>query len=203
MLKPAPAPPLKSEAVKPGMRIGLFGGTFDPPHAGHLHAARTAMRRLRLDRVWWLVSPQNPLKARQAGDLARRMDAVRDLARDPGMVISDIEARLGTNRTIDLLGALKARHRDVHFVWMMGADNLAGIHRWADWQGIFSSVPVAVIARPTDAVRARLSPAAQVFSASRVSESQARSLAGRPAPAWTYLTARLHPHSSTALRERA
>lgn len=195
-----PSSVLHSEALAPGLRVGLLGGTFDPPHHGHLHAARTAMRRLKLDRVWWLVSPQNPLKARQASDLDRRMTLVSELARDPGMVVSDIEARIGTTRTIDLLHHLRTRKPDVKFVWLMGADNLSGIHRWAHWQGVFASCPVAVIARPTDAVRARLSPAARYFAHARIPESAAATLADQEAPAWTYLTGRLHPHASSDIR---
>ncbi|MAK63468.1 MAG: nicotinic acid mononucleotide adenylyltransferase [Maricaulis sp.] len=191
---------LRTEALAPGMRVGLLGGTFDPPHAGHLHAARTAMRRLQLDRVWWLVSPQNPLKSRQASDLTHRMAMVADLARDPGMVVSDIEARIGTTKTIDLLHHLRSRKPGVKFVWLMGADNLSSIHRWAHWQGVFASCPVAVIARPTDAVRARLSPAARYFAGSRIPESAAATLADQGTPAWTYLTARLHPHASSDIR---
>ncbi|MEA1940631.1 MAG: nicotinate-nucleotide adenylyltransferase [Pseudomonadota bacterium] len=193
---------LKSELLVPGMRVGLFGGTFDPPHAGHLHVARTAMRRLKLDRVWWLVSPQNPLKTRQAGDLARRMDAVSALASEPRMVISDIEARLGINRTVDLMRELKQRHPGVRFVWIMGADNLSSIHRWGHWREVFASYPVAIVSRPTDAVRARLSPAARIHARDRLPEGQARILADCAAPAWIYLTEPYHPHSSTALRNR-
>ncbi|WP_291845192.1 nicotinate-nucleotide adenylyltransferase [Maricaulis sp.] len=185
-----------------GMRIGLFGGSFDPPHAGHLHVARTALRRLGLDQVWWLVSPQNPLKAQPAGDFERRFRAVQELADRPGMHVSDIETRLGTTRTIDLLHHFKTRHPGVHFVWLMGADNLASIHHWAHWPEIFQTVPVAVIARPQDAVRARLSRAACQFATSRIRESEAASLPLQSAPAWTYLTERLHSHSSTALRAR-
>jgi nicotinate-nucleotide adenylyltransferase len=194
-------PALKSELLVPGMRVGLFGGTFDPPHAGHLHVARTAMRRLGLHRVWWLVSPQNPLKQRQAGDLARRMAAVADLAAEPRMVVSDIEARLGINRTVELMRELKRRHPGVHFVWIMGADNLSTIHRWGQWREIFASYPIAVVSRPTDAVRARLSPAVQIHARNRLPEGRARTLADQPAPAWTYLTEPYHPHSSTALRQ--
>ncbi|RKQ96559.1 nicotinate-nucleotide adenylyltransferase [Maricaulis maris] len=193
---------LRGDGLARGMRIGLFGGSFDPPHAGHLHVARTALRRLGLNQVWWLVSPQNPLKISPSGDFQRRFNAVRTLATQPGMHITDIESRLGTTRTIDLLTHLKTRHPGVHFVWLMGADNLAGIHRWAHWPQIFRSVPVAVIARPQDAVRARLSRAATQFATSRIRESEAAALPLQSAPAWTYLTERLHSHSSTALRAR-
>ena len=101
------APPLRGEALAPGMRVGLFGGSFDPPHEGHLHAARVAKRRLGLDRVWWLVSPQNPLKERTAGDFLRRFETVKSLAGDPGMVVTDIEMRLGARLTADVVEALK------------------------------------------------------------------------------------------------
>jgi len=192
----------RSDGLGRGMRIGLFGGSFDPPHDGHLHVARTALRRLGLDEVWWLVSPQNPLKNTPSGDFGRRLGAVRDLASQPGMRVSDIETRLGTQRTIDLLNHLKRRHPGVHFVWLMGADNLASIHNWAHWTDIFHSVPVAVVARPQDAVRSRLSRAARQFADSRIREGGAAALPLKSAPAWTYLTERLHSHSSTALRAR-
>ncbi|WP_323760960.1 nicotinate-nucleotide adenylyltransferase [Maricaulis sp.] len=193
---------LRGEGLSRGMRVGLFGGSFDPPHAGHLHVARTALRRLGLDQVWWLVSPQNPLKGTPVDDFSRRFAAVRELARQPDMRVSDIETRLGSTRTIDLLTHLKRSYPGVHFVWIMGADNLAGIHRWAQWTRIFHACPVAVIARPQDAVRARLSHAARQFATSRIRESQSTLLPLQTAPAWTYLTERLHSHSSTALRAR-
>ena len=192
----------KTEYLGRGMRVGLYGGTFDPPHSGHLHVARTAMRRLDLDRVWWLVSPQNPLKSRQADDYARRLAGVAQLASGPGMVVSDIETRLGINRTVDLARYLSTRHPDVHFVWVMGADNLAGFHRWAEWREVFETLPIAVVSRPQDAIRARLSTAASLYSGSRIRESEACRLPLAPAPAWTYLTERLNYHSSTALRAR-
>lgn len=193
---------LRGEGLGRGMRVGLFGGSFDPPHAGHLHVARTALRRLGLDQVWWLVSPQNPLKGMPADDFTRRFEAVAKLARQPGMRVSDIESRLGSTRTIDLLDHLQRSHPGVHFVWIMGADNLADIHRWANWRRIFETCPVAVIARPQDAVRARLSHAARQFATSRIREGKAITLPLQKGPAWTYLTERLHSHSSTALRAR-
>ena len=191
---------LRGEGVSAGMRIGLFGGSFDPPHAGHRHVARTAMRRLGLDQVWWLVTPQNPLKGNPTGDFERRFAAVEAIANQPGMKVSDIETRLGTTRTVELLHHLKRRYPATHFVWLMGADNLAGIHHWANWNRIFETVPVAVISRPQDAVRARLSRAARHYASSRLRESEAASLPLQSTPAWTYLTERLHSHSSTALR---
>ncbi len=199
---PNASPALRGEALARGMTVGLFGGTFDPPHQGHLHVAEAAKRRLGLDRVWWLVSPQNPLKPRRAGELDSRMAAVAALADRPGMVVSDIEARLGSNRTIDLVRALQRRYPGVRFVWLMGADNLKSFHRWGQWREIFTSIPIAVISRPHDAVRARLAPAVRLHANSRVREQGLAALPLIRAPAWTYLIEPLNWHSSTALRAR-
>lgn len=192
----------RGEVLTPGMRVGLFGGSFDPPHPGHAHLARTAMRRLKLDRVWWVVSPQNPLKDRKAGELAARMKAVAEFATAPGMVVTDVEDRLGIRRSADLIDALVERHPAVNFVWLMGADNLGSFHRWGRWQDIAKSVPIAVMARPTDPIRARLSPFAQMHNRSRIREFESGILPLKTPPAWTYLTEPLDCHSSTALRAR-
>ena len=194
------APPLTGESLAPGMRVGLFGGSFDPPHPGHLHVAQTAMKRMRLHRLWWLVSPQNPLKSRDADDFDRRMAAVQSMACHPRMTVSNLETRLGTNRTYDVIRALKQRHPGVHFVWLMGADNLSSIHRWLQWRDLFELLPIAVMSRPQDPIRARLSPAARIYARSRIRELDAAALPLKPAPAWTYLTGPLHSHSSTELR---
>lgn len=194
---------LRSETLTPGMRVGLFGGSFDPVHDGHVHVAKTAMKRLGLHRVWWIVSPRNPLKPHAPGDFARRFEAVAQAADAPRMVVSDIEARLGTRYTADLVDRLTRRHPGVHFVWIMGADSLAGFHRWHRWTDIAAQLPLAVIARPADPVRARLSRAARQLSRYRLAQSQARALPACPAPCWTYLTARLHAHASSAIRARS
>jgi nicotinate-nucleotide adenylyltransferase len=186
------------------MRIGLFGGSFNPVHEGHLHVAREAKRRLGLDRVWWLVSPQNPLKgADETEDYERRLAAVAAAADDPGFVVSDLERRLGSPYTADTIAALKTRHPRTRFVWIMGADNLASFHRWRDWIAIMRGIPIAVIARPDRALAARSSPAAQRFRNARVNSVHATALVEMRPPAWIYLTARLHPASSSALRARA
>jgi nicotinate-nucleotide adenylyltransferase len=185
-----------------GQRVGLFGGSFNPAHEGHLHVAETARVRLQLDRVVWLVSPQNPLKSDKAPSLEARMKDAARLARGPSMQVSDVESRLGTRFTIDTLMALKARHRGVHFVWIMGSDNLAGFHRWRGWRDIMRLMPVAVVARPGSLIDARLSPAARVFARARVPSSRAATLATSSTPAWVYLRAPLNPASSTALRAR-
>jgi nicotinate-nucleotide adenylyltransferase len=186
--------------LQPGMRVGLYGGSFNPAHEGHAHVAETALKRLGLDRVIWLVSPQNPLKLGQPADLKERMAGVRKLARGPSMIVSDIEARLGSAYTVDVIRVLKARFPGVQFVWLMGADNLAGFHRWRGWTQIMRLVPVAVVARPGFVLGGGLAAAARRFSHARKPASQASALAGARPPAWIYLTAPLHFISSTTLR---
>jgi nicotinate-nucleotide adenylyltransferase len=191
--------------LQPGMKVGLFGGSFNPAHDGHTHLAETALRRLGLDRVVWLVSPQNPLKdARDSAPLAERMGSARaaaaQAASGPAMIVSDVESRIGTRWTVDTLRALIARHPGVDFVWLMGSDNLASFHRWRGWTDLMRLVPVAVIARPGSELDSRTAPAAARFAAARIPASRARLLPRLEAPAWTYLTAPLNPRSSTALR---
>jgi nicotinate-nucleotide adenylyltransferase len=190
-------------ALRPGMRVGLYGGSFNPPHAGHAHVAQTAMARLGLDRMIWLVSPQNPLKRNQPADLAARLAAARTMARGPSMIVSDLETRLGSQYTIDVIRFLKARFPGVRFVWVMGADNLVGFHRWRGWTEIMRLLPVAVVARPGFVLSGGLSPAAKRFSSARRPQTQARALAGASPPAWVYLTAPLNFVSSTSLRRQA
>jgi nicotinate-nucleotide adenylyltransferase len=191
-------------AFQPGMRIGILGGSFDPPHRGHLSVSLVGLKTLGLDQVWWLVSPQNPLKPNAPSkDLARRIEAARALARHPRIQVTGVEAALGTTYTADTFRRLLPRLPGVDLVWMMGADSLAGFHRWRDWQMIAASVPIAVFNRPGSALRALSSPAARSLSAYRMAETAAAALAGTPAPAWIFLS---RPHvalSSTALRAAA
>ena len=133
--------------VAPGLRIGLLGGSFDPAHGGHLHVSLTAMKRLGLDYVWWLVTPGNVLKQAPAA-LAKRLAGARAIARHPRLIVSDIEAQLGTRYTIDTIKALQRRFTGVAFVWLMGSDNLENFHRWRNWQGIARRLPLAVVQRP-------------------------------------------------------
>ena len=187
-----------------GMRVGLYGGSFNPAHEGHAHVAETALRRLGLHRVIWLVSPQNPLKSRdQTRPLEQRLARVRALARGPGMIASDIEARLDTRFTLDTLLALKTRFPGVRFVWIMGADGLAGFHHWRGWRQIMRALPVAVVARPPISPKSRFSPAARRFSSARLSTQRAPGLHDQKPPAWIFLHGPLHFQSSTALRETA
>jgi nicotinate-nucleotide adenylyltransferase len=189
--------------LQPGMKVGLFGGSFNPAHDGHAHVAQTALRRLGLDRVVWLVSPQNPLKSsRDTAPLDERMASARAVAATvgPAMIVSDFETRAGTRWTVDTLRAIVARHPGVRFVWLMGSDNLADFHRWRGWTDIMRLMPVAVIARPGSLLDSRTAPAAVRFARHRLPSPQAVLLPNLEAPAWTYLTAPLNHRSSTALR---
>jgi len=190
--------------LSPGMRVGLYGGSFNPVHAGHAHVAETACARLGLDRVIWLVSPQNPLKpARGMAGAAERLGAARAFARGPSMTVSDVERRLNSPYTIDTLRLLKARFPGVRFIWLMGADGLAGFHRWRGWADILRELPVAVVARPGETLKALTSPAARRFATARRPTSAAAKLVGANPPAWVFLGAPLNFLSSTALRDAA
>ena len=197
-------PRLVAQAVPPttaGMRVGLLGGSFNPPHRAHRAISRFALTRLQLDRVWWLVTPGNPLKQNGSlQELGARMQAARDIADDPRIEVSCLESVIGTRYTIDTINALRRRFSGVRFVWIMGADNLAQFHHWQDWRRIAAQVPIAVIDRPPQSFRALASPAAQALSRYRVPENEAGSLAGRPAPAWIFLTGLKLKLSSTGLR---
>lgn len=188
--------------VGEGQSVGLLGGSFDPAHEGHLAITEAALGRLGLDWVWWLVSPGNPLKARGPAPLARRMAAARALVRHPRVRVTDWEARLGTRHTAVTLARLRALHPGVRFVWIMGSDNLAGLHRWRDWRRIVGSVPVCVVARPGARLAARFAPAARAFRGAQLNESEARALARAKPPAWVVLNLPLVPLSSTAIRAR-
>ncbi|MBI1219308.1 MAG: nicotinate-nucleotide adenylyltransferase [Rhodobacteraceae bacterium] len=182
-----------------GMVIGLLGGSFDPAHAGHAHITREAIRRLGLDRVWWLVSPGNPLKPNPPAPMARRLARARAVMDDPRVVVSDLEERLGTRFTAGTLERLLALYPGVRFVWLMGADNLAQFHRWDHWRWIMTHVPIAVLARPGIDLKAGAAPAARRFAAYRV---PARGLAWQTPPAWCYLDVPKVDLSSSAIRAR-
>lgn len=184
----------------PGQVVGLFGGSFDPPHPGHLHLSREALKRLGLDQLWWLVSPGNPLKPHPPAPLTDRLVAARGMARHPRITITDIEARLGTRATADTLAALQHRYPGVRFVWVMGADNLAELHRWGNWQQIMARVPVAVFARPGQRMNALTARAARQYAGARLPERAARVLGRAAPPAWIYLDMPMRRESSTALR---
>ena len=187
--------------ARSGQTIGLFGGSFDPPHAGHVHITREALKRFALDRVWWLVSPGNPLKPRGPAPLAERMTLARAVMQHPRVEVSDIEAHLGTRATADTLVALKRIYPGVRFVWLMGADNLAQFHRWKDWRQIMDSVPVGVLARPDQRISARMSPVARIYARHRISGLASHMLARAAPPAWCFVNVPMVDMSSTAIRQ--
>jgi nicotinate-nucleotide adenylyltransferase len=184
-----------------GMRIGLLGGSFNPPHIAHRAISLFAIKRLKLDRVWWLVSPGNPLKDNgHLRDVAQRAEAARALADDPRIDITCLESVIGTRYTADTISYLRRRASGLRFVWIMGADNLAQFHRWQNWQRIAAQVPIAVIDRPPQSFRALTAPAAQALARYRITENQAGRLATLRAPAWVFLTGLKINLSSTGLR---
>lgn len=185
----------------PGMRIGLLGGSFNPPHAAHRALSLLALKRLGLDQVWWLVTPGNPLKdTRGLPPLAERMTAARAMARHPRIIVTDLEAHLGTRYTIDLLRVLPRRFPQVRFVWLMGADILAEFPRWRAWREIFHRVPIAVFDRGGAKLSVLASPAAQAFRTARLPAHAARLLPGCEPPAWIFLHGLKLALSSSALR---
>ncbi|HEY3148153.1 MAG TPA: nicotinate-nucleotide adenylyltransferase [Dongiaceae bacterium] len=186
-------------------RIGLLGGSFNPAHEGHRDISLAALAYLDLDEVWWLVSPQNPLKSAQGmASFAERMASAKAMADHPRIRVTDIERKLGTRFTADTLRKLVTRFPSCRFVWLMGADNLAQISSWRDWTRIFHHTPIAVFDRPTYTIKALSSLAARRFRRSRRREAALKTLAATPAPAWVFVHHRLNPISATQIRaERA
>ena len=185
----------------PGMKIGLFGGTFDPPHLAHLGASLLALKRLKLDRVWWLVTPGNPLKNSSGlGPVGERIAAARALTHHPRIDVTGLEAVIKTRYTYDTIKWLKARCPRVQFIWIMGADNLRSFHRWQRWRGIAKLVPIVVIDRLGPSLYAAASAAGQALSHARIPEHDAASLPYRKPPAWAFVHGLKSPLSSTALR---
>lgn len=186
--------------ARPGARIGLLGGSFDPAHEGHVRITRAALRRFGLDGVWWLVTPGNPLKSRGPAPLQARLRQARAVMTHPRVTITGIEARLGTRYTAQTLAALMRLYPRVRFTWLMGADNLAQFHQWQDWRGIAASVPIGVLARPGERTRALHSPAARILAPYRLFAP--RALPDAPAPAWVFLNIPMSDASSTEIRAR-
>ncbi len=197
---------LRLPAHAPGLRIGLFGGSFNPPHAGHVLASVVALRRLKLDRIWWLVTPGNPLKNNSGlPPQSQRIAQCRALLgasniSDLRVVVTGVETMLGTRFTADTLQQIQQRCAGTQFVWLMGSDNLAGFHRWRDWEGIARRLPIAIIDRPGTTHKAARGRFAQRFANHRLDETDGPLLAGHTAPSWIFLHDRRSPLSSTALR---
>jgi len=185
------------------MRIGLYGGTFNPAHAGHRHVSLLALKRLELDRLWWVVTPGNPLKER--GGLApacERAEAARVMARHPRIDVTCFEEEIGAQFTVDTLEYVAARCPTVRFVWIMGADRLGNFHRWRGWQRIAGLMPVAVIDRPGWTLRAAHAQAAQALGPYRIDERDAPLLPDMAPPAWAFLHGPRSSLSSSELRKQ-
>jgi nicotinate-nucleotide adenylyltransferase len=193
-----PKPPL----AMPHMRIGLLGGSFNPAHEGHRHISLAALERLGIDRLWWVVTPGNPMKSKsELADFSERLARARAVADHPRIDVTGFEAALPVPYTASTLAFLRRRFPAVHFVWVMGGDNLAQIHRWHRWREIFQLMPVAVMDRPGARAKAIASPAATRFAGARLTETDARALPLAAPPAWAYLTIPLSAASSTKLRK--
>ncbi len=192
---------LRMPHVETGMRVGLFGGSFNPPHEGHTHVCEQVLRRLELSQIWWLVTPGNPLKdTSQLAPLRDRIKACEAITTDPRMKITACEANLPTRYTADTLAHIALRNPTVDFVWIMGADNLGQFHQWERWRDIADLMPIAIVDRPGSTLSLHSAKAAQVLRRHRIDEADAPLLATYPAPAWTFLHGPRNPLSSTALR---
>lgn len=184
----------------PGMKIGLLGGSFDPAHAGHVHITEMALQRFGLDQIWWLVTPGNPLKAQGPAPLEERIAEANRLMHNPRVIITGIEAKLGTRLTADTIAGLQHIYPGVKFVWLMGADNLVQFDKWERWQEIASRIPIGVIARPGWQMSARFSIAARKMWRARLPEHDAGLLPLAKPPAWVLINVPLNSMSSTAIR---
>jgi nicotinate-nucleotide adenylyltransferase len=192
---------LRMPHTERGMVVGLFGGSFNPPHGGHALVAEIAIRRLGLDQLWWMVTPGNPLKSRNhLAPLTERLALSEEIAHDPRIKVTAFEQALGLNYTADTLARIKAVNRHVHFIWIMGADSLNTFHKWQKWQNIARTFPIAVIDRPGSTLSYLSAKMAKSFHYARVDEDDARVLWKKRAPAWTFIHGPRSALSSTALR---
>ena len=193
---------LKLPPFSQGQRIGLFGGSFNPAHAGHRMVALYALKRLQLDCVWWLVSPQNPLKdTKETGEYSARFAHTKQIAKHPNFKVTNLEKQIHSRNSAQTLGALRQAMTKAHFVWIMGADSFADLDHWHNWTQIVETLPIAVLARPGYSVRALSGQAALRYRKYRVNNDQAGLLAKRRAPAWVFISMPLRPESSTAIRQ--
>ncbi|MFD0985883.1 nicotinate-nucleotide adenylyltransferase [Methyloligella solikamskensis] len=194
-------PQARTPLAFPGMRIGLLGGSFNPAHEAHRHITLTALKRLQLDQVWWLVTPGNPLKEQTGPGIEERAASAAAMARHPKIEVTDFEKGHRSAYTVDTIRYLKRRYPETRFVWLMGADNMADMHRWKDWRALFQMVPVAVFDRPGFRMKARAGKAAQFFARDFVDSGDAAGLALMHPPAWTIVTLPLSSLSSTEIRQ--
>ncbi len=197
------------EAILPSItttsrRIGLLGGSFNPPHKGHREISLAALERLGLDAVWWLVSPGNPLKDLESyAPFDARLRAARKMADHPDIVVSDFERRHGLQYTVDTLERLQMLNPETRFVWLMGADSLHNFHRWKNWRRIAEMTAIAVFNRPGHDIDESQSVAAKELALFRIEESAAEKLIDAEPPAWVFFSDTNNPMSSTAIRRAA
>lgn len=182
-----------------GLSIGLIGGSFDPPHSGHVHVIRTALSRVGLDWVWAIPARGNPLKKTQT-PFAMRIELARGMFTGPRTRVTPLEYDMGLTYTVDVIATLQRRAPRARFVWVMGADSLQGFHHWRHWRELAHQIPIAAVSRPNAFPAAGLSPFARMFAGARVPQAEARRLPWLDAPAWTLIKAPHDPLSSTALR---
>lgn len=186
-----------------GQRIGLFGGSFNPAHRGHEMVALYALKKLKLDWVWWLVAPQNPLKdPGETGEYETRLAFTRTIAQHPRFVVTDLERQIGSRTTAETLDRMAPVLRRANFVWIMGADSFANLHRWHDWLEIPAALPLAILARPGYSLRALGGPAATRFDDQQVPSIAAPQLVTMAPPAWCFIPMPLRPESSTEIRRQ-
>ncbi len=186
--------------VASGQVVGLLGGSFDPPHEGHVLITKAALTRFGLDQIWWMVTPGNPLKPNPPASMDVRISASREIMRHPRVRITGLEAKLGTRFTSQTLKALRAKLPNVQFVWLMGADNLAQFHTWQDWQWIMENVPVGVLARPGERISARMSKTSRLYREDRLSGRASQLLTKCAAPAWCFINVPMSDSSSSEIR---
>lgn len=192
---------LRMPYVESGMKVGLFGGSFNPPHQGHALVAEIALRRLGLDQLWWMVTPGNPLKSkRELAPLDKRIALSEQIAENPRIKVTAFEASYNVRYTADTLALVRARNQGVNFVWVMGADNLAQFHQWQNWHEIAMTMPIAVIDRPGSTLSLVSSVMAKTFDYARIDEREAARLARMRAPAWTFIHGPRSSLSSSAIR---
>lgn len=200
-MQEVPARYLRMPHAEKGMAVGLFGGSFNPPHKGHALVAEIALRRLKLDQLWWIVTPGNPLKSsHELTPLSERLNRSEAIAKDPRIKVTAFEAHHNVRYTADTLALIKARNPGVDFVWIMGADNLRDFHHWQRWREIALTFPIAVVDRPGSTLSFLSSVVAKTFDYARIDEADAPRLVRMKAPAWTFIHGPRSSLSSTAIR---
>ena len=189
-------------SVEPGLTIGLLGGSFDPPHEGHVHITKLALKIFNLSKIWWLVCPENPIKSVIPSDVNSRFLASKKIMKHPSVVITDLERKLKTKYTFQTLIKLKKLYPSTKFVWLMGADNLINFHHWKNWDWIMKNIPVGVLARPEEQIKAGLSRTAIKFGNYRLPKEKSIILSNYIPPVWTLSTGPMRNISSTEIRKK-